>query len=68
MVQRKPIMKNTPDRSELFERVTKSVKAGVSDEQLRAQRVSFIFGNAPENSKVTKESAMNASQSSRLKS
>lgn len=67
MAQRKPTMNTSPSRLELEEKVFKAVKAGVSDEQLQAQRASFIFGNAPENSKITRESALSATQTSRLK-
>jgi hypothetical protein len=39
----------------------------VSEEELHEQRVSFAFGNAPANSRITKESVRNASQRIRLK-
>ncbi len=39
----------------------------VSDEELKAQRVSFAFGNAPADSNITKDSVEIASRSIRLR-
>jgi len=39
----------------------------VSEEDLKAQRVSFAFGNAPADSKITKDSMQLASQRIRLR-
>ena len=39
----------------------------VTDEQLREQRVSFAYGNAPVDAKITKESVREASNSFRIK-
>ena len=39
---------------------------GVSEAELAEQRVSFAYGNAPENSGITKASAREASLSMRL--
>jgi len=38
----------------------------VSEEELREQRVSFAFGNAPESDLITKDSVRRASQKIRL--
>lgn len=39
----------------------------VSEEQLREQRISFAFGNAPVSKLITKESVRNSSNKIRLK-
>jgi hypothetical protein len=39
----------------------------VSEDELHEQRVSFAFGNAPANSRITKETVRHASQHIRLK-
>jgi len=41
-------------------------KVNVTDEQLKEQRVSFAFGNAPESSRITKESVRAASRGIRI--
>lgn len=52
-----------------FERLLKEAQdKGVTDEELKEQRVSFAFGNAPQDSKlITKESVRVTSKSIRLK-
>jgi hypothetical protein len=67
MVERKSVLKPAPSRPELQKLLADSVSAGVSDEQLREQRVSFAYGNAPEGSRITKESARHASNSIKMK-
>jgi hypothetical protein len=66
MAARKSVLKPAPARPELERLVETSIKAGVSDEILREQRVSFVFGNAPEGSRITKDSARKATQGIRL--
>ncbi len=39
----------------------------VSEEQLREQRVSFAFGNAPHSLEITRESVVRASERMRLR-
>ena len=39
----------------------------VSEEELREQRVSFAFGNAPQSELITKESVRRSSKNIRLK-
>lgn len=66
MAIRKSTIKPAPPRPEL-ERLLKQAKlSGVTEEQLHEQRVSFAYGNAPEDSRITKESARDASRSLRL--
>lgn len=65
MADRKPILGVLPPRPEL-DRLFEAARAtGVSDEELQEQRISFAYGNAPENSEITK-SVREASRTIRL--
>lgn len=66
MAPRKSALRPAPHRPELDRLVEQARSAGVTDEVLREQRVSFAYGNAPENSRITKESARAASRSIRI--
>lgn len=66
MAARKSVLKPAPSRPELDRLMQASIKAGVTDDILREQRVSFVFGNAPEGSRITKDSARKAADSIRL--
>lgn len=66
MAARKSVISPAPQRPELEHLIEKARSTGVSEDQLREQRASFAYGNAPEGSKITKESARTASQSFRL--
>ena len=63
MVARKSVLKPARERPELDRLLAASIAAGVSDEQLMEQRVSFAYGNAPEGSRITKASVRAASTS-----
>lgn len=67
MAERKSLLKRAPERPRLQRLLEASVAAGVTDEQLQEQRVSFAYGNAPEGSRITKDSVRMASKSIRLK-
>lgn len=66
MAARKSVMTPAPERPELDRLLTQARQNGVSDAQLIEQRASFAYGNAPADSRITKESARHASQSVRL--
>lgn len=66
MAARKSVLKPAPRRHELEELLAKSIAAGVTDEQLLEQRVSFAYGNAPSGSRITKDSARVAAKSIRI--
>lgn len=66
MAARKSAMTPAPARPKLDDLIRQARQVGVSEEQLKEQRASFAYGNAPEGSKITKESARMASQSFRL--
>jgi hypothetical protein len=66
MAIRKSTITDAPPRPELDRLLAQARVTGATDEELLEQRVSFAYGNAPENSRITKESARIASQSLRL--
>lgn len=66
MAIRKSAIRQAPPRPELERLLEQARKTGVTEEQLQEQRISFAYGNAPENSRITKESARIASRSLRL--
>jgi hypothetical protein len=67
MAARKLFLGPAPSHPELdrLREETRSLK--VTDEQLAEQRISFVYGNAPEGSAITKESARMASKRFRMK-
>lgn len=66
MVERKSLGFSPPDRSEMRARVAASVARGLSNAELAEQKASFVYGNAPVRSGITKESARYAIANSRL--
>ncbi len=66
MAERKSAFKRAPERPEL-KRLLDSAKTTVlTEDQLQEQRASFAYGNAPEGSRITKESARSAIRRIRL--
>lgn len=66
MVERISLGFTPPDRSELRRRVAELIARGVTEEELAEQRVSFVYGNAPARSGITKDSARHAASHVRL--
>jgi len=66
MAERKSALRRAPDRPELRQKLEDARSVIMTEEQLQEQRVSFVYGNAPEGSKITKESARKAAQNIRL--
>jgi hypothetical protein len=66
MVERKSLGFSPPDRSEMRARVAASVARGLTNAELAEQKASFVYGNAPVRSGITKESARYAIANSRL--
>lgn len=66
MAIRKATIRKAPARPELDRLLEQARQTGVTEDQLREQRASFAYGNAPENSRITKESARTAAGSLRL--
>jgi hypothetical protein len=67
MADRKQFLGTENPNPKLLE-ILKAVKTkSVTEEELREQRISFAFGNAPANSKlITKDSVRHASEHIRL--
>jgi len=57
MAERKAALKRAPKRPALEELLERAKSIVVTDEQLQEQRASFVYGNAPKGSRITKESA-----------
>jgi len=66
MAERKSALKRAPERPELRRLLEEAKSLGVTDEELQAQRASFVYGNAPKGSRITKESALTASKRIRV--
>lgn len=66
MAYRKIAAHKSPERPELQRLLDKAKKPGITDGQLQQQRVSFIYGNAPEGSEITKEIAERAASRIRV--
>jgi hypothetical protein len=66
MAIRKSAIRQAPARPELDRLMAQAREAGVTDDVLREQRASFAYGNAPKDSRITKESARAAAASLRL--
>ena len=67
MVARKPFFGPTPDHPELDKLLEKARTVEITEDELREQRVSFAYGNAPEGANITKDSVRDASNSYRIK-
>jgi hypothetical protein len=66
MAARKAYLGPAPAHPELDQLLEAARNNPPTDEQLREQRVSFAYGNAPADSGITKESVRSASQSIRI--
>jgi len=62
MADRKQFQSNLALTPELAELLQAASRNPVTEEELREQRVSFAFGNAPENALITKDSVRWASE------
>lgn len=66
MVARKSLLRRLAPRPELERLLKAAIAAGVSEEELQEQRISFAYGNAPAGSGITKESVRLAAKTLRL--
>lgn len=66
MAARKPFLGPAPAHPELDRLREETQSLRVTDEQLAEQRISFVYGNAPVGSSITKESARIASKRLRV--
>ena len=60
MGERKVALKRAPERPELQVLLDNAKAVTLTDEELQEQRASFVYGNAPKGSRITKESARRA--------
>ena len=66
MADRKVFYGSMPSHPELDELIKKAQSAPATDAELREQRVSFAYGNAPESSSITRASARQAAEHIRI--
>ena len=60
MAERKSALNRAPKRPILDALLEQARSSVVTDDVLREQRASFVYGNAPHGSRITKESARNS--------
>ena len=58
MAERKSALKRAPERPKLDLLLQKARETTITEDMLRDQTASFIYGNAPKGSRITKESAI----------
>jgi hypothetical protein len=58
MAERKSALNRAPERPELKALLEHAKTLEITDKQLQEQRASFVYGNAPKGSRITKESAI----------
>ena len=58
MAERKSALKRAPERPELTKLLELAKTVNLTDDQMQDQLVSFVYGNAPSGSRITKESAL----------
>jgi hypothetical protein len=66
MADRKSFFGPKPQHPELDRLLEAARKVRVTDEQLREQSISFAYGNAPQSSRITKESVRESSKRIRI--
>jgi hypothetical protein len=67
MADRKQFLTVASADADLVRLLDETRDVQVTDEQLREQRISFAFGNAPHSLKITRDSVVRASESMRLR-
>ena len=66
MAERKSALKRAPKRPELQALLDHAKTVVMTEEQLLEQRASFVYGNAPKGSRITKESALRSARHIRI--
>lgn len=66
MAERKSALRRAPARPELMAKLEKARSVTMTEAQLKEQRASFVYGNAPKGSRITKESARKATEHVRV--
>ena len=60
MAKHKAAGRRAPDRPELRALLERAGSVTLTEEELREQKVSFVYGNAPKGSGITREAAREA--------
>jgi len=69
MAERKPFIGSIKSDPDLTKLIAETRNSPVTEDELREQRISFAFGNAPANAKnITKDSVRQTSQHIKLRS
>jgi hypothetical protein len=63
MAERQPVLGPAPTHPELDRLLEQTSSMKVTEAELLEQRISFAYGNAPQSSKITKESVRDATKS-----
>jgi hypothetical protein len=63
MAERQPVLGKAPEHPELDRLLEQTKTMAVSEADLQEQRISFAYGNAPQASRITKESVRDAAKS-----
>lgn len=66
MAERKSALKRAPERPVLRALLDRAKTVELTEEQLLDQRISFVYGNAPKGSRITRDSAEKAAHSLRV--
>ena len=66
MAERKTALKRAPKRPELEALLDRAKTVVLTDKDLEEQRASFVYGNAPKGSRITKESALRSAKQIRI--
>lgn len=66
MAERKSALRRAPERPELQRLLERAKTVVLTDDDLRTQQASFVYGNAPSGSRITKESAVISTQRVRV--
>lgn len=61
------MMGPTPERIDLAKKIAAALAKPLSDAEFNAQKASFAYGNAPDSDYITKDSAVRAIHSFRLR-
>lgn len=66
MAERQAALRRAPKRPQLEKLLECAKTVDVTEEMLREQKASFVYGNAPKGSHITKESALKAASRVRI--
>ena len=66
MAERKSARTRAPERPELNALLERARNVVMTDAELQEQRASFVYGNAPQGSRITKESALRSANRIRV--